>query len=125
MAVEGSAIAFVFEAYLESFLAPTLEEGHIVVMDNLGAHRTDRVRELIEERGCEVWFLPAYSSDLNPTEEAFCKVKALLRKAVARTWEALVEAMDDALSAITPRDAVGWFTHCGYALGGQSLSTPL
>ena len=78
MAVEGSTKAFVFEAYLESFLAPTLEEGQIVVMDNLGAHRTERVRELIEQRGCEVWFLPAYSPDLNPIEEAFSKVKALL-----------------------------------------------
>jgi transposase len=121
MAVEGSTKAFVFEAYLERFLAPTLEEGQIVVMDNLGAHRTDRVRELIEQRGCEVWFLPAYSPDLNPIEEAFSKVKALLRKAATRTREALVEAMGDALSVITPRDAAGWFTHCGYEPGGQSL----
>jgi transposase len=121
MAVEGSTKAFVFEAYLESFLAPTLEEGQIVVMDNLGAHRTDRARKLIEERGCEVWFLPAYSPDLNPIEGAFSKVKAHLRKAAARTRESLVEAMGEALWAITPRDAAGWFTHCGYSLGGQSL----
>ena len=67
----------------------------------LGAHRTERVRELIEERGCEVWFLPAYSPDLNPIEEAFSKIKALLRKAAARTREELVEAMGEALSAIT------------------------
>jgi transposase len=120
MAFEGSTKAFVFEAYVEHFLAPTLEQGQIVVMDNLGAHRTDRVRELIEGRGCELWFLPAYSPDLNPIEEAFSKVKAHLRKAAARTREALVEAMGEALLAIMPRDAAGWFDHCGYKLEGQS-----
>ena len=73
----------------------------------MGAHKTDRVRELIEERGCKLWFLPAYSPDLNPIEEAFSKVKAYLRKAAARTREALVEAMGQVLSAITPRDAAG------------------
>jgi transposase len=120
MALEGSTKAFVFEAYVEHFLAPSLQEGQIVVMDNLGAHKTDRVRELIEEKGCELWFLPAYSPDLNPIEEAFSKVKARLRKAAARTREALLEAMGEALSAITPRDAAGWFAHCGYDLEGQS-----
>jgi transposase len=120
MALEGSTKAFVFEAYVEHFLAPSLQEGQIVVMDNLGAHKTDRVRELIEEKGCELWFLPAYSPDLNPIEEAFSKVKARLRKAAARTREALLEAMGEAHSAITPRDAAGWFAHCGYDLEGQS-----
>jgi len=121
MAFEGSTKAFVFEAYVEHFLAPSLQEGQIVVMDNLvGAHKTDRVRELIEEKGCELWFLPAYSPDLNPIEEAFSKVKARLRKAAARTREALLEAMGEALSAVTPRDAAGWFAHCGYDLEGQS-----
>ncbi len=120
MALEGSTKAFVFEAYVEHFLAPSLQEGQIVVMDNLGAHKTDRVRELMEEKGCELWFLPAYSPDLNPIEEAFSKVKARLRKAAARTREALLEAMGEALSAITPRDAAGWFAHCGYDLEGQS-----
>jgi transposase len=70
MAFEGSTKAFVFEAYVEHFLAPTLREGQVVVMDNLRAHKTGRVRELIEERGCELWFLPAYSPDLNPIEES-------------------------------------------------------
>jgi hypothetical protein len=70
MAVEGSTRAFVFKAYVEHFLVPTLEEGQIVVMDNLGAHKTDRVRELIEERGCQLWFLPAYSPDLKWDEKA-------------------------------------------------------
>jgi transposase len=89
-------------------------------MDNLGAHNTERVRQLIEERGCELWFLSAYSPDLNPIEEAFSKLKAHLRKAAARTREALVEAMGEGLSSITPRDAAGWFAHCGYELEGQS-----
>ena len=120
MAVEGSTKAFVFEAYVKRFLAPSLSPGQVVVMDNLGAHKTARVRELIEGRGCKLWFLPTYSSpDLNPVEEAFSKVKARLRKAAARTREALVEAMGEALSSVTPRDAEGWFAHCGYGSPGQ------
>jgi transposase len=114
VAFEGSTKAFVFEAYVERFLAPTLRPGQIVVMDNLSAHKTDRVRQLIEARGAELWFLPAYSPDLNPIEEAFSKIKALLKKAAARTREALVKAMGEALLAVTPRDAAGWFAHCGY-----------
>ena len=119
MAVEGSTKAFVFEAYVERFLAPSLSPGQVVVMDNLGAHKTGRVRELIEGRGCELWFLPAYSPDLNPVEEAFGKMKARLRKAAARTREALLEAMGEALSSVTPRDAEGWVAHCGYGSPGQ------
>ena len=86
----------------------------------MGAHKTERVSELIEERGCRVWFLPAYSPDLNPIEEAFSKVKAHLRKAAARTREALVEAMGEALSAVTLQEAAGWFVHCGYGTQVQS-----
>lgn len=119
MAVEGSTKAFVFEFYVEHFLAPSLWPGQIVVMDNLGAHKTERVRELIEGRGCELWFLPAYSPDLNPIEEAFSKVKNTVRKAAARTREALVEAMGDALWSVTLQDARGWFAHCGYGSAGQ------
>jgi hypothetical protein len=85
-----------------------------VVMGNLGAHKTDSVRKLIEGRDCELWFLPAYSPDLNQIEGSFTKVKARLRKATARTREALVEAMGEALSSVTPQDAEGWFSHCGY-----------
>ncbi len=119
MAVEGSTKAFVFEAYVERFLAPSLRPGQVVVMDNLGAHKTGRVRELIEQRGCELWFLPPYSPDLNPIEEAFSKVKVRLRKAAARTRQALVEAMGEALCSVTPRDVLGWFAHCGYRSEGQ------
>jgi len=87
MAVEGSTKALVFEAYVERLLAPSVRPGRIVVMDNLGAHKTERVRELIEGRGCELWFLPAYSPDLNPIEEAFSKVKAYLRRRRRRARE--------------------------------------
>lgn len=86
-----------------------------MVLDNLGAHKGERVRELVERRGCELRFLPAYSPDLNPIEEAFSKVEALLRKAAAHTREVLVEAIAAALSAVTPEDARGFFVHCGYS----------
>jgi transposase len=111
---EGATTKETFEAYVERFLAPALLAGQIVILDNLGAHKGKRVRKLIEERGCELWFLPSYSPDLNPIEEAFSKMKALLKKAAARTREALVAAIGRALEAVTPEDAWGWFTHCGY-----------
>ena len=85
-------------------------------MDNLTAHRGERVRELIEGRGCELVYLPTYSPDFNPIEEAFSKIKGLVRKAQARTREALVEAIGSALSAITAKDAHGFFEHCGYRM---------
>ena len=103
-----------FEAYVARMLAPTLEPRQIVVMDNLQQHLGARTRELIEARGAELWFLPAYSPDLNPIEEAFSKLKALLREAAARTHETLAAAIWSALKAITPSDARGYFTHCGY-----------
>ena len=121
MVVEGATDARVFEAYVEGFLAPSLSSGQIVLLDNLGAHKTERVSELIEARGVQVWFLPAYSPDLNPIEEAFSKVKALLKKAAARTKEALVEALAGALAAVTPEEARGWFAHSGYELRDRSL----
>jgi transposase len=100
---------------VEHFLAPTLVEGQVVVLDGLGAHRrTDKVRELIEARGAELLFLPSYSPDLNPIEEAFSKIKNLVRKAQARTRGALVEAIASAISALTLEDVAGWFAHCGY-----------
>jgi transposase len=83
-------------------------------MDNLGAHRPKRIGELIERRGWELLYLPAYSPDYNPIEEAFAKVKNLLRKAAARTREALVRAIGVALSAVSAQDARGFFEHAGY-----------
>src|SRR5215208_2073835 len=111
MVVEGATDAEAFEVYAEHFLAPSLREGQVVVFDNLGAHEPRRVRELIEARGAEVLFLPSYCPDSNPIEEAFSKIKGIVGKAGARTREALLEAIAQALSAITPVDAAGWFSH--------------
>jgi transposase len=114
LAVEGATTSAVFETYVERVLAPTLSEGQVVVMDNLSAHKGERIRELIEQRGCELLYLPSYSPDLNPIEEAFSKIKGLLRKAEVRSREALLEAIGAALSVITDQDARGFFEHCGY-----------
>lgn len=121
MTVEGATDALAFEAYVEHFLAPTLEKGQVVVLDGLGAHRTEKVRELIEARGVDLLFLPSYSPDLNPIEEAFSKIKAVVRKEGARVREALVEAIGRALAAVTPEDAAGWFAHAGYWPQDQPL----
>ena len=110
-----------FEAYVEHFLAPTLERAQVVVLDGLGAHRTQRVTELIEARGADLAFLPSYSPDLNPIEEAFSKIKQLVRKAGARVREALEEAIGGALAAVMIEDAAGWFAHAGYRLQDQPL----
>jgi len=120
-AVESSTTREVFEAYVEHVLAPSLRPGQVIVMDNLSSHKGGRVSELIEERGCELMYLPPYSPDLNPIEEAFAKVKAPLRKFEARTREALVEAMGRALDAVTAGDARGFFEHRGYRVAAQLL----
>jgi transposase len=114
LAVEGPTTREVLEAYLKGVLVPSLEPGQVVVMDNLSAHKGSRIRQIIEEGGCELIYLPPYSPDLNPIEEAFAKLKALLRKVQARTREALVEAMGRALEAVTASDARGFFDHRGY-----------
>jgi transposase len=121
MCIQGATDAAALEVYIEHFLAPTLSERQVVVFDNLGAHRPRRIRELIEEWGAELVFLPTYSPELNPIEEAFSKIKNILRKVGARTHEALLEAMAEALWAVTPRDGAGWFDHCGYEVEVQYL----
>ncbi len=121
LAVQGPTTATVFEAYVEKVLAPSLRRGQIVVVDNLGAHKGAKVRELVEERGCQLLYLPPYSPDFNPIEEAFSKIKGALRKAGARTREALIEALGAAVSAVTARDARGFFEHGGYHLPIQLL----
>jgi transposase len=126
LAVEGSTTTAVFEAYLEHVLVPSLRRGQVVVMDNLSAHKGSRVRELrvrelIESRGCELIYLPPYSPDFNPIEEAFAKLKALLRKAEARSREGLIEAIGQALEALTARDTRNFFEHRGYRALGQLL----
>jgi transposase len=119
MCFEGATDAKAFEVYVQDFLAPS--EGQVVVMDNLGAHRPKRIRELIEARGGELVYVPSYSPDLNPIEQAFSKIKNILRKLGARTHEALLEAMEEALCKVTPAEAAGWFGHCGYEVEVQYL----
>jgi transposase len=105
----------------EHFLAPTLRVGQVVVMDNLSAHKGEGIRKVIEDRGCELLFLPPYSPDLNPIEEAFSKLKRSMRVIGARTKEALAEAIGKALDAVGAWDARGFFTHCGYGGLEQQL----
>jgi len=102
-------------------LLPELGEGQVVVMDRLPAHKRVRVRQLIERRGFELLYLPSYSSDYNLIEEAYSKIKEILCRACARTREALVQALDEALSAVSFRDAWGFFEHAGYRSMGQPL----
>ena len=121
LAVEGSTTREVFEAYLEHVLASRLSPGQVVVMDNLSAHKGGRVKEMIEGRGCELLYLPPYSPDFDPIEQAFSKIKGILRRAKARARESLIEAMGLALCAVSARDARGFFGHCGYSSMAQLL----
>ena len=121
LVVEGATTREVFETYIEQMLRPALRPGQVVVMDNLSSHKGERVHKLIEERGCKLLYLPPYSPDLNPIEEAFSKVKGLLREAEVRTYEALVETSGRALSAVTAQDALGYLEHCGYHASDRPL----
>jgi transposase len=114
MILDGAANGLAFEIDVEQVLVPSLTAGQIVVMDNLSIHKGVKVRNAIEAKGCQLLFLPSYSPDLSPIEEAFSKLKTALRRAGARTREALQEAICRALETITAHDALGWFTHCGY-----------
>lgn len=106
----------IFLAYLEQVLCPQLRPGQVVIMDNLSAHKVDGVCQLIEATGAKLIYLPPYSPDLNPIEQAWSKIKQILRSLKARTVEALETAVAEALRAITPEDAIAWFSHCGYGL---------
>ncbi len=116
MTLEGAADAEAFVAYITHVLVPTLRPGQIVIMDNLSVHKDERVRQRIEGAKCRLVYLPAYSPDMTPIEQAFSKVKAFLRRAEARTREALEAAIGAALATVTAADAAGWFTACGYPL---------
>ena len=114
--LEGAVDTLAFETYVEHVLVPSLRPEQVVVLDNLSVHKGEQVRQMIEAKGCQVLFLPAYSPDLTPIEEAFSKLKTWLRRLGARTREALEEAIAEALKQITGQDAHGWFWHCGYLL---------
>jgi transposase len=112
--MEGAMTGDAFETYVERVLAPTLKPGEVVLMDNLSAHKGTRVRAAIEARGARLEDLPPYSSDLNPIEKCWSKVKAALRKAKPRSLDELLDVLADALRSVSRGDVAGWFTHCGY-----------
>jgi transposase len=103
-----------FLTYVEHFLAPTLRPGDVVVMDNLASHKVAGVREAIERAGVTLRYLPAYSPDLNPIEQVFAKLKAALRKAAARTFDALIKAIAQALADFTPQECANYIANSGY-----------
>ena len=112
MTIEEATDADIFLAYVEQVLCPALQAGAVVVMDNLSSHKVNGVRQLIEQAGAEVLYLPPYSPDLNPIEKAWAKLKQLLRSAMARTKEVLDQAISDALKLITVDNAQAWFRLC-------------
>lgn len=114
MTLSGAVDSLAFDAYLKRVLCPCLHPGQIVVLDNLAVHKRQKVRELVESRGCEVLFLPSYSPDLNPIELAFSKIKTCVRRSEARSRAALDEAIAVALRSISLQDVIGWFRHAGY-----------
>lgn len=116
MSFEGAMNGAIFRIFVEQVMAPTLKAGDVVVMDNLSAHKVSGIREAIEKTGARLLYLPPYSPDFSPIEQCWSKVKTWLRKAKARTVEALDQAIVDALAQVTISDAQGWFQHCGYSL---------
>ena len=116
MLLDGPMDGECFLAWIEQMLAPTLRQDDIVVMDNLAAHKVTGVRQAIEARGAKLYYLPPYSPDFNPIENAFAKLKAHVRKSAARTLDALERAAANALPQFTPGDCANFFAHAGYSL---------
>ena len=113
MTVEGGTTFAVFAAFVEHLLCPHLRAGHVVVMDNLIAHKNLKIRELIKDKGARVVFLPPYHPDLNPIEPAWSKLKNTIKKHRPRSLQAIDHAVANAIPTITDLDALGWFEHCG------------
>jgi transposase len=116
LVLSGAVNGTVFYGYIEQCVVPTLEPGDILFMDNLSAHKVAGVDELLHARGAHLIYLPPYSADFNPIELVWSKVKTILRRHKARTFPDLIDALKEALQAITPQDIHGWFAHCGYAI---------
>lgn len=114
--LEGAMTQEAFETYVGAVLAPTLHAGDVVLIDNLNVHKSEGSERLIVARGARLQFLPPYSSDLNPIELCWAKVKTVLRKLKARTFDELVTALGVAFESITPKDMRAWFAHCGYLI---------
>jgi transposase len=109
-AIDGETMLF----FVEELLAPTLKRGEIVFLDNCPIHKMDEIEEAVEARGAWVIFLPRYSPDLNPIENCWSKVKAILRSLKPRTLEELLDALVEAFSSVTEQDILGWYSHCRY-----------
>lgn len=116
LVLDGPLDRDAFDAYVEQTLVPALRPGQTVVLDNLSVHKSARARRLVEEAGCELRFLPTYSPDLNPIEQAFAKLKGRLRRAEGRTFDAVVAAIGAAYPAVTAQDARGFYRDAGYNL---------
>jgi len=116
MSVEAATDGDVFLAYLEHVLCPQLKPGQLVVMDNLGAHKVDGDRQLIEQTGAFLCYLPPYSPDFNPIEKCWAQMKQKLRALKARSVITLQPALREALATLTPQNAANYFRHCGYPL---------
>ncbi len=114
MVLDGPMNGVAFRVYVEQMLAPTLAPGDVVILDNLPAHKVSGVREAIEAAGATLLFLPPYSPDFNPIEQAFAKLKALLRKAAARTIDDLWTAIANAIELFTPAECANFFVNSGY-----------
>jgi transposase len=118
--VEGAMDTAAFVVYIRQVLTPTLEPGQIVILDNLSVHKVAAIHDAVAARGCDLIYLPAYSPDFTPIEQAFSKLKAILRRLAARTRETLLDALAVALDAVTPDDAHGWFRSAGYSSLAQA-----
>lgn len=116
MTINGAVDGAVFKVYIEQVLAPSLQLGDVVIMDNLPAHKVKGIEQAIQARGAQLIYLPPYSPDLNPIEKCWSKIKTYLRRAKARTSAELEKALAEALLWISSKDAEGWFKSCGYAI---------
>ena len=116
LVMSGAVNGTVFHGYIEQCVLPTLQPGDILFMDNLSAHKVAGLKELIQSCGAHLIYLPPYSPDFNPIELAWSKVKTILRRLKARSWSDLIEALKEALQAITTQDIHGWFAHSGYPI---------
>ena len=116
LVLSGAVTGNIFYDYLEQCVVPTLQAGDILFMDNLSAHKVAGITTLIEAGGARLIYLPPYSSDFNPIELVWSKVKTILRRLKARTFPDLIKALKEALLAITTQDIRGCFAHCGYAI---------
>ena len=114
LVLDGPMNGPAFKAYVEQFLAPALSPGDVVVLDNLAAHKVDGVRQAIAGAGASILYLPPYSPDLNPIEQLFAKLKALLRKAASRTKDALWASFGSLLESFPPAECANYLAHCGY-----------